>query len=88
MNREDREAEKRLGKRRGHFSSKVWTSYGKGVDRRICSECSGICCNALSELVGCLVEKGFLMVCSPAMSFLTLTGIVRRMLMMRMGTLR
>ena len=60
MNREDREAEKRLGKKRGHFSSKVWTSYGNSVDRRICSECSGICCNALNDLVGRLVEKGFL----------------------------
>ena len=60
MNREDREAEKRLGKGRGHFSSKVWTSYGKTVDRKVCSQCIGICCNALRDLVDRLVEKNFL----------------------------
>ena len=60
VNREDREAERRLGKGRGHFSSKVWTSYGKTVDRKVCSQCIGICCNALRDLVDRLVEKNFL----------------------------
>ena len=60
VNREDREAEKRLGKGRGHFSSKVWTSYGKTVDRKVCGQCIGICCNALRDLVNRLVEKDFL----------------------------
>ena len=60
MKKEDREAEKRLGKKTGYFNSKPWTFYGQGVDRRICQECSGICCNALKDLVGRLVEKGFL----------------------------
>ena len=60
VNREDREAEKRLGKGRGHFSSKVWTSYGKTVDRKVCSQCIGICCNALRDLVSRLVEANLL----------------------------
>ena len=60
VKKEDREAEKRLGKKRGYFNSKPWTYYGQGVDRRICRECSGICCNALNDLIGRLVEKGFL----------------------------
>ena len=60
MKKEDREAEKRLGKKAGYFNSKPWTYYGQGVDKRICQECSGICCNALKDLVGRLVEKGFL----------------------------
>ena len=60
MNWEDLEAERRLGKGRGHFSSKVWATYGKAVDRKVCSECSGICCNALRDMVNRLVEKGFL----------------------------
>ena len=60
VKKEDREAEKRLGKKRGYFNSKPWTFYGQGVDRRICRECSGICCNALNDLIGRLVEKGFL----------------------------
>ena len=60
MNREDREAERRLGKGRGHFSSKVWASYGKAVDWKVCSQCIGICCNALRDLVDRLVEKNFL----------------------------
>ena len=60
MNRDDREAERRLGKGRGHFISKVWATYGRAIDRRICGECSGICCNALNDMVNRLVEKGFL----------------------------
>ena len=60
VKKEDREAEKRLGKKSGYFNSKPWTFYGQGVDRRICRECSGICCNALNDLIGRLVEKGFL----------------------------
>ena len=60
VKKEDREAEKRLGKKTGYFNSKPWTFYGQGVDRRICQECSGICCNALKDLVGRLVEEGFL----------------------------
>ena len=60
VQKEDREAERRLGKKRGYFNSKPWTFYGQGVDRRICRECSGICCNAMNDLIGRLVEKGFL----------------------------
>ena len=60
MNRDDCEAERRLGKGRGHFCSKVWASYGKAVDRKVCSQCIGICCNALRDLVNRLVEKDFL----------------------------
>ena len=44
ISREDREAETRLGKGRGHFASKVWMSYGKKLDRKVCHQCMGLCC--------------------------------------------
>ena len=58
--REDREAEKRLGKGRGHFASKVWMSYGKKLDRKVCHQCMGLCCGALRDFVSRLVEADFL----------------------------
>ena len=60
VKKEDREAERRLGKKSGYFNSKPRTFYGRGVDSRICRECGGVCCNALNDLIGRLVEKGFL----------------------------
>ena len=57
---EDREAEKRLGKGRGHFASKVWQSYGKERDRKVCHQCMGLCCGALRDFVSRLVEADFL----------------------------
>ena len=63
-NREDREAEKRLGKGRGHFASKVGMSYGKKLDRKVCHQCVGLCCGALRDFVSRLVQADFLVAAS------------------------
>ena len=68
---EDRAAEKRLGKGRGHFASKTWQNYGRKLGKGICGACYGACCSALRDFISRLVEAHFIPAesQSPSVSF-------------------
>lgn len=54
--KEDRAAEKRLGRDSGYYASKTWQNYGRQLGKRGC----GACCNAMRDFISCLVEAHFI----------------------------
>ena len=58
--KEDRAAEKKLGRGNGYFTSKSWQSYGRKLGKRVCGACYGACCSATRDFVSRLVEADFL----------------------------
>ena len=56
----DREAEKKLGRSKGYFTSKSWWGYGRKGGPRVCSACYGACCGATRNFISRLVEADFL----------------------------
>ena len=56
----DREAEKKLGRSKGYFTSKSWWGYGRKRGPRVCSACYGACCGATRDFISRLVEADFL----------------------------
>ena len=56
----DREAEKKLGRGKGYYTSKSWWGYGRKRGPRVCSACYGACCGATRNFISRLVEADFL----------------------------
>ena len=69
--KEDRAAEKKLGRDSGHFASKSWQNYGRKLGKNICGACYGACCSAMRDFISRLVEAHFLPAesQSPSVSF-------------------
>ena len=58
--RDDREAEKKLGHGRGYYMSKLWWNYGRKRGKLVCGACYGACCGATRDFISRLVEADFL----------------------------
>ena len=58
--KDDREAEKKLGHGKSYYASKLWWGYGCKRGPRVCSACYGACCGATCDFISRLVEADFL----------------------------
>ena len=58
--RDDREAERKLGCGCGYYTSKSWWNYGRKRGKLVCAACYGACCRATRDFISRLVEADFL----------------------------